>query len=73
MFEKLYSNKTEKDLKSALKLYRGLSIVGIVLLILFNAFSYFTTERIRLFPSIIFGLIILWSFLNINYLSKKLK
>ena len=71
MFDKIYSSKSEKDLKSLQKLYTALLIVAVSLLIIFNLISYFLSGNFHLFPSILFVIIIFWSALNVDYLKKK--
>ena len=71
MLDKIYSTKSEKDLKSLQKLYTALLIVAVSLLIIFNLISYFLSGNFHLFPSILFVIIIFWSALNVNYLKKK--
>ena len=67
------SNKSEKDLKFLLGINTGLSILGVSLIIVFNAISYFSTGNFHLIPSIIFFLISLWSLRNVDTLKKELK
>ena len=71
MLDKIYSTKSEKDLKSLQKLYTALLIVAVSLLIIFNLISYFLSGNFHLFPSILFVIIIFWSALNVDYLKKK--
>jgi magnesium-transporting ATPase (P-type) len=71
MLDKIYSSKSEKDLKSLQKLYTALLIVAVSLLIIFNLISYFLSGNFHLFPSILFVIIIFWSALNVDYLKKK--
>ena len=73
MLEKLYANKTEKDLKSIMNIYYALLINSIVLPILFNTISYYLNGRIYLIYSMTFILITLWSLFNINYLKNRFK
>ncbi len=73
MLEKLYTGKTEKDLKSILNIYYALLINSIVLPILFNTISYYLNGRIYLTYSMTFILITLWSLFNINYLKNRVK
>ena len=73
MLEKLYANKTEKDLKSIMNIYYALLINSIVLPILFNTISYYLNGRIYLTYSMTFILITLWSLFNINYLKNRFK
>lgn len=73
MLDKFYSNKSEKELKSLLKLYSGLLIVAITLLIVFNGLSYFLSGNFHLVPSVLFIVIIFWSVLNIDYLKKRIE
>lgn len=73
MLEKLYADKTEKQLSSALRLYAALLIVSIVLPILFVAFGYYATGKINFGQSAIFLVIIFWSSLNVSYLKGVLK
>ena len=72
MLDKIYSTKSEKDLKSLQKLYTALLIVAVSLLIIFNLISYFLSGNFHLFPSILFVIIIFWSALNVDYLKKKI-
>ena len=71
MLDKLYSTKSERDLKFFQKIYTALLIVAISLLIFFNGISYFTSGNFHLIPSILFIVIIFWSALNVDYLKNK--
>lgn len=73
MIEKLYSDKTEKDLKFALNLYNALLVVSIMMPILFSTFSYITDGKINLIYLIPFVCVFVWSLFNINYLKKRVK
>ncbi len=73
MLEKFYAGKTEKELKSMLNLYSALLILSIVLPILFNLVSYYINGKTYLKVSIIFILLIIWSFINVEYLKNRLK
>ncbi|MET3129562.1 hypothetical protein ABID42_004688 [Arcicella rosea] len=73
MLENPNTNKTEKDLKFLLGLNTGLSILGVSLLIIFNAINYFSTGNFHLIPSIIFILISFWCWRNSVNLKKELK
>ena len=71
MLEKLYGNKTEKELIFFLKLYTALLIVVASLLVVFNGISYFLWGNFHLIPSIVFIIVLFWSALNVDYLKKK--
>ncbi|VXB74661.1 conserved hypothetical protein [Flavobacterium sp. 9R] len=71
MLEKLYGNKTEKELFFFRKLYTALLIVVASLLVVFNGISYFLWGNFHLIPSIIFIIVLFWSALNVDYLKKK--
>ncbi len=71
MLDKIYSNKSEKDLKQTLKIYTALLIVSVSLLIVLNVLSYFfLSGNFHLEPSILIVVIIFWSALNIDFLKK---
>lgn len=72
MLDKLYSNKSEKDLKAMLNLYRALLIVAVSLLIVFNGLSYFLSGKFHFGPTILLIVVIFWSALNNDYLKKEL-
>ena len=71
MLEKLYGNKTEKELIFFRKLYTALLIVVVSLLVVFNGISYFLWGNFHLIPSIVFIIVLFWSALNVDYLKKK--
>ena len=73
MLEKLYSKSTEKDLKSALKIYTGILIGSLIIPVLGNAISYFLNGKIYLEYLIIFIVLALWSLFNVEYIKNKLK
>ena len=73
MLDKLYTNKSEKELKTLFNLYAGLLIVSIVIPILFSVFGYVVNGKINLSYLLPFVVILLWSSLNVDYLKKKLK
>ena len=71
MLEKLYRNKTEKELFFFRKLYTALLIMVASLLVVFNGISYFLWGNFHLIPSIVFIIVLFWSALNVDYLKKK--
>lgn len=73
MLDKLYSNRSKKDLKSTKNLYTALVIVGVSLLIVLNGTSYFLSGNFHLIPSILFIIIIFWSAFNVDYLKNKVQ
>jgi|GEM_PF-2175807 len=72
MLKEMYSNKTDKQLKSILGLYSGLLILSVVLPIIFTAISYFLNGKIHFTTIISFIVIIILSLININYLKNRL-
>jgi len=72
MLKELYSNKTDKQLKSILNLYSALLIVSVVLPIIFTIVSYLLNEKIHFINIIIFIIIIIWSLINVDFLKNKL-
>lgn len=73
MLEKLYSNKTEKELKSFLNIYAAILIVSIVLPILFSTIGYFISGKIHLTSFKLLIVVIPWSLYNAVYLKKRVK
>lgn len=73
MLQKLYSSKTEKELKSFLNIYAAILIVSIVLPILFSTISYFITGKIHLTSFKLLIVVIPWSLYNAVYLKKRIK
>ncbi len=73
MLEKLYENKTDKQLKSSLNIYAALLILSIIIPIIFICIGYFTSGRLQLSRSVTFIIIIIWCSINVNYLKKALK
>jgi hypothetical protein len=69
VLEKLYSNKSEKDLQYLLKIYTALLIVTIGLLIYFLSY-FFLSGNIHFMPSIAGIIVLFWSAYNVNYLKK---
>jgi hypothetical protein len=73
MLEKLYANKSEKDLKSLFNIYSGLLIVSIIIPIIMSVLGYIVNGKITLSYLLPFLVILLWSTFNVDYLKKKLK
>ena len=74
VLDKMYENFSEKSLKQALAVHKGLLISVIVLPIVLFIVEYFLNDKIHFSNSmIIFLVIILWSLFNINYLKKRVK
>jgi len=72
MLKEIYSNKTDKQLKSVLNLYTALLIVSVVMPIIFTTVSYYLNGKIHFTNIVIFIIIIIWSLINIDFLKKRL-
>jgi len=73
MLKDLYSNKTDKQLKSILNLYAALLIVSVVMPIILTIVSYLLNGKIHFANIIIFIIIIIWSSINVDFLKNRLK
>ena len=73
MLEKLYSNKTEEELKSFLNIYAAILIVSIVIPILFSTIGYFMSGKTQLTSFKLLIVVIPWSLYNAVYLKKRIK
>lgn len=61
-------------MKQALIIYKALFICSITLPILFLSVDYFLNGKINInYFFIIFGIVLLWSLFNIEYIKNKLK
>lgn len=73
MLDKIYTNKSEKDLKFSLKIYIALLVVAVGLILILNGFSYFLLSgNFHLGPSILLLVIVFWSAFNIDYLKTRI-
>ncbi|HAO51457.1 MAG TPA: hypothetical protein DCR35_20355 [Runella sp.] len=70
--KKMYSNKTDKQLKSMLSLYSGLLISCIVMPIFISIVGYFLNGKTYFLEISPFIIIMIWSLINVNYLKNKL-
>jgi hypothetical protein len=73
MLDKLYSNKTEKELKSTLNVYTSLLIVSVLMPIVLITMSYILNGKAQFKYLIVIILVFLWSLINVDYLKKKVK
>ncbi|TDP59408.1 hypothetical protein [Flavobacterium dankookense] len=73
MLDKLYTNKTEKELKSTLNVYTSLLIVSVLMPIVLITMSYILNGKAQFKYLIIFILVFLWSLINVDYLKKRVK
>ncbi len=73
MFEKLYGNLSEKNLKYALAIYYGLLITSVILPIIFLIIGYFLNGKIYFNSTLlVFLLIFIWSLFNVEYFKKRM-
>lgn len=73
MLKELYSNKSDKQLKSILNLYAALLIVSVVMPIILTIVSYLLNGNIHFANIIIFIILIIWSSINVDFLKNRLK
>jgi hypothetical protein len=73
MLKEMYSNKTDKQLKSIFNVYSALLIICIVSPIIFTIVGYLLNGKLYFFIIIPFIIIMIWSAINVNYLKIKLK
>lgn len=72
MLEKIYSNKSEKEIRTLYVIYIALLIVSIIMPILLSIFGFYLTGNTHLSNFWPFIVILFWSSLNVDYLKKKL-
>lgn len=70
MLAKLYSKKSEKELKTLFNIYVALIIVSFIAPILFSILGYVMNGEVHLSYALPFVVVLIWSVLNVDYLRK---